>query len=72
MAAKRSRASPEPSSDPSVAKCGKHDTTLAAGNGLIPAKTDHTNGLLHDPLKPAQGQGSSVETTSGPFSRPHT
>ena len=47
-----------------VAECGKCDTGLAQGNRLIPAEMDQVNGLPEDPLKPAQGQGSSSPETT--------
>jgi len=47
-----------------VAICGKCDTGLAQGNRLIPAEMDQANGLPEDPLKPAQGQGSSSPETT--------
>jgi len=51
---------------------GSATSGWAPGKRLIPAKTDEANGLLQDPLRPAQGQGSSgLEMTNSPFSRPH-
>jgi hypothetical protein len=57
---------------PGAGPGGPVDTGLAPGNVLIPAEPDTANGLPQDPLKPAQGQGSSsLETTKSPLSRPH-
>jgi hypothetical protein len=57
---------------PGAGPGGPVDTGLAPRNVLIPAEPDNANGLPQDPLKPAQGQGSSsLETTKSPLSRPH-
>jgi hypothetical protein len=70
-AAKQSPASPESAAlECRLLREPRH--VAGTSNRLIPAKTVQANGLPQDPLKPAQGQGSSsVETTNSPFSRPH-